>query len=125
MLYYEKPEPIRVQGTCTVPGCTNKQKNKGNGRYMAVCYKHALNGRPRSEVNASYKEQNGWEPYQRHRKGYCERCGPNVKYYRCQLDVHHIDEDHSNNDPINLLTWCSNCHRLYHWLKQRGRLDEF
>lgn len=29
-----------------------------------------------------------------------------------QLDVDHIDGDHSNNDPSNLQTLCANCHRL-------------
>jgi hypothetical protein len=24
--------------------------------------------------------------------------------------IHHIDEDHSNNDPLNLLPLCPNCH---------------
>lgn len=31
-----------------------------------------------------------------------------------QLDVHHIDGNHSNNDPWNVATLCANCHRLLH-----------
>lgn len=41
----------------------------------------------------------------------CARCGF-VPQHASQLDVDHIDEDHSNNDPSNLQTLCSNCHRL-------------
>jgi 5-methylcytosine-specific restriction endonuclease McrA len=50
-------------------------------------------------------------PYTRHKKDKCERCGF-VPEHRCQLDVDHIDGDHSNNDPANLQTICANCHRL-------------
>lgn len=36
---------------------------------------------------------------------------------RCEADkpeVHHIDEDPSNNDPLNLIPLCPNCH--HNWL---------
>ena len=29
-----------------------------------------------------------------------------------QLDIDHIDGNHSNNDESNLQTLCANCHRL-------------
>lgn len=32
------------------------------------------------------------------------------------LEVHHIDEDRTNNEPDNLMTLCSNCHREMHGL---------
>ena len=28
--------------------------------------------------------------------------------------IHHIDEDHSNNDPINLIPLCPNHHEMFH-----------
>lgn len=42
--------------------------------------------------------------------------------YRCcvcglekpNLHVHHLDHNHQNNDPLNLLPLCSNCHKLAH-----------
>lgn len=43
----------------------------------------------------------------------CERCGF-VPEHICQLDVHHVDHNHHNNDPLNLKTLCANCHRLEH-----------
>jgi 5-methylcytosine-specific restriction endonuclease McrA len=60
----------------------------------------------------------------RHRKhlgDVCERCGfvPTVP---AQMDVHHRDGDHSNNDPANLETVCANCHRLEHATTQRAAL---
>jgi len=53
-------------------------------------------GRPR------YKEYKGTT---------CEMCGF-VPEHKCQLDVDHIDGNHSNDDPTNLQTLCANCHRL-------------
>ena len=28
-------------------------------------------------------------------------------------DVHHLDGDHSNNTPSNLVPWCKRCHNEY------------
>jgi len=30
------------------------------------------------------------------------------------VDIHHIDENHKNNDPTNLVCLCPNHHRMYH-----------
>lgn len=49
--------------------------------------------------------------YRWHKALLCQRCGF-VPEHRGQLDVHHKDGDHSNNDPSNLETLCANCHRL-------------
>ena len=43
----------------------------------------------------------------------CECCGF-VPTAACQMDVHHVDHDRSNNDPGNLMVLCANCHRLMH-----------
>lgn len=42
----------------------------------------------------------------------CQRCGF-IPEDLCQLDVHHMDGDHENNNLTNLITLCANCHRLY------------
>jgi len=49
--------------------------------------------------------------YRKAKKDTCERCAF-VAEHPCQLDVDHIDGDHSNNRPSNLQTLCANCHRL-------------
>ena len=49
--------------------------------------------------------------YRLHKKDYCETCGF-VAVHRVQLDVDHIDGNHKNDNPDNLKTVCSNCHRL-------------
>lgn len=53
------------------------------------------------------------KPYSKFKKDTCEKCGF-VPEDDCQLDVHHIDCNHSNNNPDNLKTLCANCHRLEH-----------
>lgn len=52
-----------------------------------------------------------WGTYTRYKKDYCESCGF-VAIHRVQLDVDHIDGNHTNNEPSNLQTLCANCHRL-------------
>lgn len=43
----------------------------------------------------------------------CSRCG----YDECKsvVDIHHIDENRTNNDKSNLIPLCSNCHRSLHF----------
>jgi hypothetical protein len=43
----------------------------------------------------------------------CQECGFEAEH-RCQIDIHHVDHDRSNNDPGNLRQLCANCHRLEH-----------
>ena len=49
--------------------------------------------------------------YLRHRKDFCEACGF-VALHKAQLEVDHVDGNHSNHAPSNLRTLCANCHRL-------------
>lgn len=41
----------------------------------------------------------------------CAMCGTNEE---CVLEVHHIDENHENNNEDNLIILCSNCHSRVH-----------
>jgi len=45
----------------------------------------------------------------------CECCGFTA-VNKCQLDVDHINGNHSDNSIENLQTLCANCHRLKTWL---------
>lgn len=45
-------------------------------------------------------------------KGNCCRLCGFIAAVSAQLDIDHIDGDHSNNDPSNLQVICANCHRL-------------
>lgn len=58
-------------------------------------------------------------PYLAYKKDSCEFCGF-IAVNTCQLDVDHIDGNHSNNEPENLQTLCANCHRLKTFLNKEG-----
>ena len=62
--------------------------------------------------------------YRKHVGDSCERCGF-IALYPCQLDVDHIDDDRTNNDPSNLQTLCANCHRLVTYLRKYPHLGSF
>jgi len=49
--------------------------------------------------------------YTKYKKEFCEKC-PFIPAHPSQLDVDHIDGNHSNHNPENLQTLCANCHRL-------------
>lgn len=50
----------------------------------------------------------------KHRKSACEACG-----YTKRLAVHHCDQDHTNNNPLNLQTLCTHCHNYWHATAKR------
>jgi intracellular multiplication protein IcmJ len=41
----------------------------------------------------------------------CRFCGFKAAKYQ---EIHHIDDNHQNNDPQNLLTVCNLCHQVHH-----------
>ena len=94
-----KTEDSTIQGICVCCDI-NKQTNIGKNAKGLTIY---------SPLCDSCRKR----PYVRHKKDICERCGF-IPEHKIQLDVHHIDSDHTNNDPTNLQTLCSNCHRLEH-----------
>ena len=47
--------------------------------------------------------------YQKHKGVDCDICGTKEN-----LEVHHIDMNHDNNNPENLLTVCESCHQRVH-----------
>ena len=96
----------QLQGVCVI--C---QKNKqmpgprsklGYKKYIQFC-----------STCAKDKYGNFSRDYRHTKKPHCERCGF-LAVDPCQLDVHHVDRNHKNNAVENLLTLCSNCHRLEH-----------
>ena len=91
------------------PTCTNcntyPAKKNGKSKLGFQLYKKYCS----NCEDTLYK--NGRKAYLPHKQDKCERCGF-VPEDMCQLDVDHIDGNHSNNDPSNLQTLCANCHRL-------------
>ena len=103
---------------CSYCGKLFKPNRKDKKYCKDTCQKHASKRRSsdfkekRNKYAARYKR-----PYREFLKDYCECCGF-VATHRCQLDVDHIDGNHSNNAPENLQTLCANCHRLKTWLNR-------
>lgn len=108
---YRKENPASERGLCLECG-TKPQKSRGNGTYKSVCSgcdkkRHNLKRSPYVKGTRQIRKST----YRVHKKSYCEECGFIAVHY-CQLDVDHIDGNHSNNSPDNLQTLCANCHRL-------------
>lgn len=111
-------EKDQEQGTCIL--CNkNKQMPRarskfGYKRYTDIC------SRCHKEKYGDFTHKN-----RNRKKTSCERCGF-IPEDMCQLDVHHMDRNNKNNNPSNLKTLCSNCHRLEHredvkeWAKLGG-----
>lgn len=104
---YRKPEPLNVRGVCCVEGCNNLQTSRGEGKYRPICSVHH---RMRNEKAFEYRNYKGL---------ICEVCGF-VPQHSCQLDVDHINGDHSDNREENLQTLCANCHRLKTFMCKDG-----
>lgn len=98
----------RVKKQTVLCRICNKPKNRNEVRLDSkghikdrVCHPCRLN---------KYLASKGNESYRNHKMSACCVCG--FVGEPCQLDVDHIDGDHSNSDPSNLQTLCANCHRL-------------
>jgi len=94
----KKQSSIYIRDVCVVCGVypqARKDVRNNKKTYRAMC-------------DGCYRK-----PYVRSKKNRCEVCDFSP-VHRCQLDVHHKDLDHDNNDENNLLTVCANCHRLIH-----------
>lgn len=48
------------------------------------------------------------------REEFCESCGTNQ-----ELQVHHVNEDWTDNSPMNLQTLCIFCHTFWHAMHKR------
>ena len=84
----------------------NPQKKTSSGKFQALC--GGCDQRRFNIANNKYRD-----PYRKYKLNKCERCGF-IPEHKCQMDIHHIDGKHHNNDPNNLKTLCANCHRLEH-----------
>jgi hypothetical protein len=108
-VYYRK----KCWACALTPHQTARQKERCTKRYIK-------RGPPTAEYNI--KAGYATRPWTKYKKDRCEQCGF-IPMHRVQLDVDHIDGCKQNNDPSNLQTLCSNCHRLKTYLNHdwKGR----
>ena len=94
-----------------------------------VCKKNGFlkNGNPKYKKYCNLCEHKIYNiniiTYRSYKKKECENCGF-VPIHRCQLDVHHIDNNHSNDDVSNLQTLCANCHRLTSHIHRMSKIKK-
>lgn len=115
---YLKPEPPSERGLCVKCNIRLQKKVSSKNVYRAICStcdkelyqktKRVQKYKPRYRM---YTLPRLYENYTIYKKDCCEKCGF-IPEDRCQLDVDHIDGDHTNNALHNLQTLCANCHRL-------------
>lgn len=96
-------DPLGRRATCAKCGPVPICRGGKGGEWM--CSRHRAIHRKRTRQRRRIQALNGTRS--------CSRCGFEASH-PAQLDVHHRDYDHSNNDPKNLEVICANCHRLEH-----------
>lgn len=90
-----------------------KSRKTGEQLYRSVCQTCNKN-RWGFEDTRTSRDKSPWKTLSmkiRQEVGKCERCDFTPEHLG-QLDVDHIDGNPDNNDRINLMVLCSNCHRL-------------
>lgn len=121
--------------------CLDLSANTGMCSHCGPVRVYVLNGRPsctiargtrhkkwiKTERGAAcrYRTQKRYDNkfYRIHAKPVCERCGFTA-VHQCQIDIHHKDGNHENNNVENLESICGNCHRLEHRLEEAIRVAE-
>ncbi len=121
-----------VREKCVVEGCNNLQHDMGKNKYgkkvyRKICaYHHYQNLAERKGLSIT-QWMKQWHPYHNHRKDYCENAKGKykgwlgvpcsiVEMFPMFLTVDHLDGDHRNNDPDNLMTLCPTCHHVKTWI---------
>ncbi len=116
-------------GVCSICGPTKIRLKKVKQYQSRQCYKVWADSvkRFRAKSEAYRKNKNELrkkarlaakamginEPHRKHTKMTCERCGFKA-IHRCQIDGHHKDYNHKNNDASNIESLCASCHRVEH-----------
>ena len=102
-------DPIARTGVCAE--CGPVKLKRLTDTQWACRVRWRANNKANRVQRTKRLRRDGRQPYHKYRGAICENCGF-VAVDKRQLDVHHKDGNHSNNDPMNLQTLCANCHRL-------------
>lgn len=98
-LYCQKPL-VKREGER--PSHFTRRQTCGRRCANGLIARNRYDGKPRTK--SAYHQQ-----ARRHRKKHCATCRSTLN-----LEVHHRDGDHTNNDPKNLATLCRVCHSDIH-----------
>ena len=127
---HQRPRPKcssdECLNSCTIKG-TSTLGFKKYSKYCTKCSKHNHNlGAEHVRCLArKHSQKYNSSKYNKYIKGdSCEFC-KFVAVVPGQMEVDHIDGNHSNNSHSNLQTLCANCHRLKTWEENRwGRFTD-
>jgi len=90
--------------------CSRECKDKAQriGGIQAIMPSHygTAESRARKVYRRLYKESHEIDELSCERCGYCE--------FECGIDIHHLDEDYTNNSKENMKALCAPCHRALH-----------
>ncbi len=100
---YLNPDNIRMCAVCGKP-IKDYKNSKG------TCSHSCANTMFRSGINhGNWKEDNYTTTCFYYHKRECVVCGE-----KFIVEVHHFDENHSNNEPSNLIPMCPTHHQYWH-----------
>lgn len=103
----------RLRATCALCGPVRVYRRTRGGFICAPGQRARMARYRRTTEGRAYRTTE--RPYLAFRGPACERCG-HVPLVDAALAVHHVDLDHGNNDPANLMTLCFTCHVEVHAL---------
>ena len=106
---------IDFEVNCSICGklfllnCRENLFDKDQPRYCSRICSNAIGGRAKAKKYHDDSKAHYRTVAFRHRDMHCYACGHNRI-----LEVHHLDENHKNNDPKNLIPLCPTHHKMIH-----------
>lgn len=104
-----QPRPECINPGCTNPVIFSARSKTGHRSIRTVCsHCHNVSFGHRYADGSLYEYKDGVTA---HKKNYCENdsCTSTI-HGTHQLELDHIDGNHCNNIPENVMTLCKNCH---------------
>jgi hypothetical protein len=106
---YLNPKNIRLCPVCQDPIKNYKSHNKNKPDNVTCSYKCSNKYFRTGPSNGNWKDERYQSTCFHFHKKECVVCGENNI-----VEVHHLDENHNNNSPSNLIPLCPTHHRYWH-----------
>lgn len=105
---------VRVCGVTKPCSAVDCQRPTTNDMFCSSACSARTNNRAGKTGYSRYRERNGIKRKEGYRdvclRHWPERCA--VCGWEITIDVHHVDDDHGNDDPKNLIPLCQNHHMM-------------